>query len=121
MDLLHQLKDIKPNVEIVDYYFYAFIVACLILVALLIFFVFKFLKKEKLCTSIRGLRDQKDFSFELNLNYANKTQYNKFETFFVIPDKKHLLTSSSLVRELLKHNGDISSYLPKRICKLLKD
>ena len=45
MDLLHQLKDIKPNVEIVDYYFYAFIVACLILVALLIFLAFKFLKK----------------------------------------------------------------------------
>jgi amino acid permease len=118
MDLLHQLKDIKPNVEIVDYYFYVFIVACLILVALLIFFAFKFLKKEKNPYLVK--LQHLDFNDSKKVAY----EFTKYAKYFLNENNKD--EYKSLVKELEKYKykpivNKLEEKTIKKIKKFIED
>jgi len=78
------------------------------------------LKEKKVYNVIRGLRDSKDFEYEVQMNYANKSLEKKVETIFLVPHSKYNYISSSLVRELIKFNTKVKYLLPKKIYKLMK-
>jgi len=64
---------------------------------------------------IRGLRGSNDFEYENMINHANKIMCGKdntIETIYFITDNEYVGISSSVVREIYKHNGDISSLVP---------
>ena len=64
---------------------------------------------------IRGIRNIQDFEYELNMSYANVSLNSKINTAFFTPKLKHQFISSSLVRELLRFDGDIKHLVPKQI------
>jgi pantetheine-phosphate adenylyltransferase len=70
---------------------------------------------------IRGVRNSEDFEYELQLHYANRSLKDSFETIYLAPTLNHSYVSSSLVRTLLSHNGDISHLVPKEIVEDLKN
>ena len=74
-----------------------------------------FVKKEKVYNIIRGLRNNSDFEYELQMNYANKSLLDNFETFYLSPNIKNSFVSSSIVREIIKFNGDFSHLVPQEI------
>ena len=76
-----------------------------------------FLKQEKASTIIRGIRTNSDFEFEMQLTYANKSLYKNIDTIFLTPNIKHTFISSSIIRSILKHKGDINHLVPKEILK----
>lgn len=61
---------------------------------------------------IRGLRTSADFEFEKLLNDINKTQNLGIETWFLPADAELDCVSSSAVKELIKNQGDVTSYVP---------
>ncbi|MBP3223857.1 MULTISPECIES: pantetheine-phosphate adenylyltransferase [unclassified Campylobacter] len=69
---------------------------------------------------IRGLRAVSDFEYELQLSYTNTSLWNKFESVFLMPSLKNAFISSSMVRTILRHDGDVSQFVPKQILPLLK-
>ena len=56
-----------------------------------------FCKKNKIKFIIRGLRDCKDFKFEKNIYYVNKSLNNDIETIYFISDKDKTKIRSSVI------------------------
>ncbi|EPW1223916.1 pantetheine-phosphate adenylyltransferase [Campylobacter upsaliensis] len=78
-------------------------------------------KELEIKTVIRGLRAVSDFEYELQIGYANNALWSKFETVYLMPNLKNAFISSSIVRSIAAHGGDVSSLVPKEILPFLKD
>lgn len=78
-------------------------------------------KQLRVNTVIRGLRAVSDFEYELQLSYANSALWNEFETIFLMPHLQNAFISSSIVRSVNEHGGDLSSLVPSCIIPFLKD
>ena len=67
---------------------------------------------------LRGVRMIQDFENEMNMAEVNR-ELSGFETvlLYTLPEYSHI--SSSIVRELVKYEQDVSSYLPINIDKNL--
>jgi len=61
---------------------------------------------------IRGVRDEIDFKFEKKISQNNKELAPKIETLLIttLPMYSHI--SSSIVRDIINHKGDISKLVP---------
>ncbi|TXE86367.1 pantetheine-phosphate adenylyltransferase [Campylobacter volucris] len=70
---------------------------------------------------IRGLRAVSDFEYELQIGYANHMLWEDFETIYLMPNLKNSFISSSIVRSICAHNGDVSKLVPQEIIPLLKE
>jgi pantetheine-phosphate adenylyltransferase len=69
---------------------------------------------------LRGLRAVSDFEYEFQLAGMNKHLDKNIETFFLTPSEEFSNISSSLVREILMLGGDISSFVPQKVEKILR-
>lgn len=77
------------------------------------------LKKVEAKTLVRGLRTSEDFIYEQRLNSVNKTLYKDFESVYFMSEPEYIQCSSSIVRELLSFNADISNYVHNTTVKKL--
>ena len=76
-------------------------------------------KKHKTNIIIRGLRAVSDFEYELQMSYANSSLSPEIETVFLMPSLQNAFISSSIVRAILKHDGDASHLVSKEILPYL--
>lgn len=74
-----------------------------------------FCKKVGAQYILRGLRTAADFEFERSIGQVNKMIYNKIETIFLLTIPEHTAINSSVVRDILRHGGDPSKFLPDGI------
>ena len=74
-----------------------------------------FAKSQGINTVVRGLRAVSDFEYELQIGYANASQWEEFETIYFMPHLKNAFVSSSVVRSIFTHGGDISHLVPQNI------
>lgn len=77
--------------------------------------VVRYAKKVNASIIIRGLRNVKDFESEITLHNYNKFLNDDIETVVLFPSHKLTYISSSLIKELVYYNVDISDYVPKEI------
>jgi pantetheine-phosphate adenylyltransferase len=61
---------------------------------------------------VRGLRSNKDLDFEMPIAMANHNMLPTVETVFLLSDPVNTFVSSSIVREIATHGGDIRPYVP---------
>jgi pantetheine-phosphate adenylyltransferase len=69
---------------------------------------------------IRGLRAVSDFEYEMQITSMNRVLNEDIETFFIMTNNQYSFLSSSIVKEVAKYNGDISSLVPPIVEKELK-
>ncbi|MEE8206993.1 MAG: pantetheine-phosphate adenylyltransferase, partial [Nitrospinaceae bacterium] len=62
---------------------------------------------------IKGLRAVSDFEYELQMGLMNRNLNNTLETVFMIPSQEYFFLSSSFVKEIAKHGGDVSTMVPQ--------
>jgi len=74
-----------------------------------------FARKHNVYNIIRGLRTNTDFEYELQMSYANSSLDKDIDTVFLMPTLKNAFVSSSIVRELIRFNGDYSHLVPESI------
>ncbi|EDR59908.1 pantetheine-phosphate adenylyltransferase [Yersinia pestis biovar Antiqua str. UG05-0454] len=79
----------------------------------------EFAKKHNANILVRGLRSVSDFEYEWQLANMNRHLMPKLESVFLIPSEKWSFISSSLVKEVARHGGDITPFLPKPVTKAL--
>ena len=77
-----------------------------------------FCKKVNADFIVRGVRNNGDFEFEKEIARTNRL-LSKIETVFLLTSAKTSFISSSIVRDLIKNNGDYSELVPQKIAKLL--
>lgn len=68
---------------------------------------------------IRGLRQSRDFDYELPMALANRELREDLETVFLPASGRHALVSGTLVRDILRWNGDVSAFVPKPVLNAL--
>lgn len=61
---------------------------------------------------IRGLRNASDFDYEKTISQINTIMGKEIETIFLISQPEFSHISSTIVREVIKGNGDVSSFVP---------
>lgn len=79
----------------------------------------KFAQENNTKIIIRGIRAVSDFEYEFRLNGMNKKLAPDIETIFMTPSEEFANISSSLVKEILHLGGDISSFVPNCVEKVL--
>lgn len=67
-------------------------------------------REKKAQYLIRGLRNTTDFEFEKSIAQMNKTMTG-IETLFLMTDAETAAIHSTIVREIKKNGGDISSFV----------
>ncbi|HTA82314.1 MAG TPA: pantetheine-phosphate adenylyltransferase [Bacteroidia bacterium] len=64
---------------------------------------------------LRGIRTPGDYEFESNIAQMNKMMQHDLESIFMLTLPEHTAISSTIVRDILKHNGDVKQFIPSGI------
>ena len=73
-----------------------------------------FCKKNNIEFMIRGLRNPADFEFEKSIALTNR-ELTDIETIFFLTSPENSFISSSIVRDLIRNNGDYKLFIPEGI------
>lgn len=79
-----------------------------------------FCKKIDARFILRGIRFVSDFEYEKTIADANRTLDRNIETIFLTGEPKYTSVASTIVRDILKHGGDASPFLPDAVIKSLE-
>ena len=82
--------------------------------------VVDFAKEHSAAAIVKGLRAISDFDYELQMAQMNQ-RLSGIDTFFISTSPQHSFLSSSLVREVARFGGDVSSMVPPLVAKRLKE
>jgi pantetheine-phosphate adenylyltransferase len=79
-----------------------------------------FAMEQKANAIIRGLRALSDFEFEFNMALMNRHLKPEIETLFVMPRGAYSFTSSNLVKQVARYDGDVSHFVPPNVADALR-
>lgn len=82
--------------------------------------VVEFAKSVDAVAIVRGLRSQADFTYEMQMAQMNRVLNDSIETIFVPTSHEFSHISSSLAKEIAKHNGDLTKMVPPVVADLLR-
>ena len=74
-----------------------------------------FVNEHHAVAIVKGLRAVSDYEYELQMAALNKHIDKNVETIFLMADIQNSFLSSSIVKELAKHGGDIRGLVPGEI------
>lgn len=103
VDLMQQSVKHLPNVKVVGF---SHLLADMV-------------KENDIKVIIRGVRTTADFEYELQLAYLNRLLTNGVESLFLPPSEKWAYVSSTIVRDIYLHKGDISQLVPETVLRAL--
>ena len=99
VDMVRQVTDKFNNVEIIG--FDNLLVDCA--------------KEQGADVILRGLRAVSDFEYEFQLAGMNRRLSPNLETMFLTPAEQYEFISSTMIREIARLKGDVSSFVPKYV------
>lgn len=79
-----------------------------------------FVHKKKANAILRGLRVVSDFEYEMQLASMNRHLATDIETLFLTPSEKSSFISSTLVKEIASHQGDVSEFVHSLVVEQLR-
>ncbi|PST92988.1 pantetheine-phosphate adenylyltransferase [Photobacterium sp. NCIMB 13483] len=103
VELAQQITAHLPNVEIVGFS------------GLLV----NFAKEHNANILVRGLRAVSDFEYEFQLANMNRRLMPELETVFLTPAEENSFISSTIVKEVALHKGDVSQFVDPLITQAL--
>ena len=68
---------------------------------------------------VRGLRQVSDFDFEFRMALANRRLRPELESVFLMPSEDHTFVAASIVREIHRWGGDVSSFVPEPVARAM--
>ena len=78
-----------------------------------------FARAQQANVLVRGLRAVSDFEYEMQLAHMNRHLLPTLESVFLMPTEGSSFVSSSLVKEVARHGGDVSAFLPPHVLQAL--
>jgi pantetheine-phosphate adenylyltransferase len=64
---------------------------------------------------IRGLRAVSDFEFEFQMALMNRHLNSKLHTVYLMPKDEYTYLSSSIIKNVARHGGDIERFVPSGV------
>ena len=77
-------------------------------------------KQRNISAIIRGVRTTTDFEYELQLAALNRLLTKGVDSLFFPPAEKWAFVSSTIVREIYLHGGDVAELVPVSVFNALK-
>lgn len=74
-----------------------------------------FCKEKGALYILRGLRTSADFEFERSIGQVNKSIFPDIETIFLLTTPELTAVNSSIVRDIIRNNGDPRPFVPAAI------
>ena len=68
---------------------------------------------------VRGIRSASDFEYERAIAQINQTMMPEVETILLLSKPEYSAISSTIVRDILRNNGDVSPFVPKEVIEFL--
>ncbi|NTV01291.1 MAG: pantetheine-phosphate adenylyltransferase [Chlorobiaceae bacterium] len=68
---------------------------------------------------VRGVRQVKDFEYELQMSLLNRHLYPEVTTVFLMPNVKYTYVASSIIREVAMLGGDVSKFVHPYVLEML--
>ncbi|EGQ7841311.1 pantetheine-phosphate adenylyltransferase [Vibrio alginolyticus] len=99
VDLVHQCCQHLSNVNVVGFS------------GLLV----DFAKEQQASILIRGLRTTMDFEYEFGLTSMYRKLLPGLESIFLIPSEEFAFLSSTIVREVAIHGGNVAQFVPNPV------
>ncbi len=78
------------------------------------------IKQHNISAIIRGVRTTTDFEYELQLASLNRLLTKGVDSLFFPPAEKWAFVSSTIVREIYLHGGDVAELVPVPVFNALK-
>jgi len=78
-----------------------------------------FARTQQANVLVRGVRAVADFEYESQLAQMNRHLLPALETVFLLPSQGFSFVSSSLVKEVARHGGNVQAFLPAVIHQAL--
>jgi pantetheine-phosphate adenylyltransferase len=79
----------------------------------------EFCKKIKSNYMIRGIRTVSDFEYEKAIAQMNHALVPEIESIFIVSKPGYSSISSTIVRDIMRNNGDVKQFIPKEAFDLL--
>ncbi|ULQ57911.1 pantetheine-phosphate adenylyltransferase [Flavihumibacter rivuli] len=70
---------------------------------------------------LRGIRYVSDFEYEKTIADANRTLDKEIETIFLTGEPKYTSVASTIVRDIIRNNGDATPFIPQAVAESLKN
>lgn len=70
---------------------------------------------------LRGLRAVSDFEFEFQIALTNRNLAPSVEAVFLMPNAKYTYLSSSIIKNVAQHGGDVSKLVPPIVVQRLAE
>ena len=77
--------------------------------------------ESKAAAIIRGLRAISDFEFEFQMALMNRKLARTVETVFLMPALSWVYLSSTIVKDVATHGGDVSELVPAAVWRAMSD
>jgi pantetheine-phosphate adenylyltransferase len=78
-----------------------------------------FAKQQQANLLIRGLRTTMDFEYEFGLTTMYRRLMPELESIFLTPAEEYAFLSSTLVREVAIHGGEVAQFVPPTVNQAL--
>lgn len=78
-----------------------------------------FAKQHQAKALVRGIRGSDDIEYEIQLAQLNNQLAGELETILLPPSVEWRYLSSTMIREIYKHQGDISPFVPPLVMQAL--
>ncbi|MDR4504675.1 MAG: pantetheine-phosphate adenylyltransferase [Candidatus Scalindua sp.] len=79
-----------------------------------------YMEEKKINVILRGIRTVSDFEYEFQRALTNRVLKKDAETVFVMASLEYSYLDSSLIKEAISLGGNVSSFVPSEVEKLLK-
>jgi pantetheine-phosphate adenylyltransferase len=79
-----------------------------------------FAKQNQAQVLLRGVRAVADFEYEFQLASMNRQLNPELDSLFMTPSEKNTFISSTLVKEVARHGGDVSRFVAAHVEQALK-
>jgi len=79
----------------------------------------EFCKKIQSNYMIRGIRTVSDFEYEKAIAQMNHALVPEIESIFIVSKPGYSSISSTIVRDIMRNNGDVKQFIPKEAFDLL--
>ncbi|WP_299685863.1 pantetheine-phosphate adenylyltransferase [uncultured Vibrio sp.] len=80
-----------------------------------------FAKAQQASILIRGLRTTVDFEYEFGLTNMYRKLMPELESLFLTPSEEYAFLSSTIVREVAIHGGDITNFVPLTVSRAIAE
>lgn len=79
-----------------------------------------FAREHQAQVLLRGVRAVADFEYEFQLASMNRQLNPDLDSLFMTPSEKNMFISSTLVKEVARHGGDVSNFVTANVLQALQ-